>query len=237
MTLRLALAGAAIATLAAVPQTAAAATIDPLKPCYVAARQDQRETIRVVAHGFTPGAFVNLYIDNVFQQPPVGTAPPQADPNGDVGSDATPGYVMAPYPETRQRLFQLRLTEPPKNPADPTDLGISATATAKVTRLMVTQTPRTATTSSRVRFRGRGFTQPGAAVYAHYVFAGKDRQTVRVATPYGSCGLFSVKLRQFPMKKPRVGTWTIQFDQLRKYVPNPPIFTSLAITVAPKPHD
>jgi hypothetical protein len=240
MHLRLTLAGAAIVVLsavAAVPAPAAdGVTLEALKPCYVAAGPDQRETIRIVASGFTPGAFVDPYIDDILQPPPPGTAAPQADPAGDVGSDDAPGYVTSPYPETRQRTFTLRLTE-----RAPGNTDHSVQATAKVTRLVVTQTPRTARTASRVRFRGRGFTQPAGAayapVYAHYVFAGKDRKTVRVATPYGACGLFSVKLRQFPMKNPRAGTWTIQFDQVRKYNTHPPVSTSLLVTVAPRPHD
>ena len=40
--------------------------------------------------------------------------------------------------------------------------------------------PSTAAPSSRVRFRGRGFTQPGT-VYGHYLYRGKVRKTVTLA--------------------------------------------------------
>ncbi len=71
-----------------------------------------------------------------------------------------------------------------------------------------------------MRFRGRGFTDPTTAIYAHYVFAGRSQKTVRIGMPEGDCGLFSVKRRQFPFKKsPRIGVWTIQFDQEKVYNP------------------
>ena len=58
-------------------------------------------------------------------------------------------------------------------------------------------------------------------VYAHYVFGGKSLRTIKLGMPKGPCGTFNVKRKQFPFKKrPRVGTWTIQFDQLSYYDPN-----------------
>ena len=82
------------------------------------------------------------------------------------------------------------------------------------------QIPSRAATRARVRFRGRGFTEPTRAIYAHYVFAGRSQKTVRIGMPEGDCGLFSVKRRQFPFKKsPRIGVWTIQFDQEKTYNP------------------
>ena len=57
------------------------------------------------------------------------------------------------------------------------------------------------------------------------------RRTVRIAKPYGDCGLFSVKRRQFPFQKTRPGVWTVQFDQQQAYSPQAPIFTTLKITV------
>jgi hypothetical protein len=102
--------------------------------------------------------------------------------------------------------------------------------------------PAKASTRERVRFRGRGFTMraPGlipdttvpAPVYAHYVFAGKSRKTVRIGTPTDDCGLISSKRRQFPFKKsPQVGVWTIQFDQEAVYNPKAAIRVPLTIRV------
>jgi hypothetical protein len=102
---------------------------------------------------------------------------------------------------------------------------------SKVTRLSVDQVPAKASTREKVRFRGRGFTDL-KTVYAHYVFAGKSRKTVRIGLPTGDCGLFSSKRRQFPFKKsPQVGVWTIQFDQEPAYNPKAALRVPMTIKV------
>jgi hypothetical protein len=202
-----------LAALTAAPAYATPA-IAPLKACYVAARDDQREFVNVSASGFTPLTKVDVFIDNI-QQPEV----PLSAFDGTIS-----GTVRAPFPEVPQRSFELRLTE--EGPS-----GQSATADAQVTRLSVEQVPKQAQTNSRVRFKGRGFTQD-LPVYAHYVFAGKSRSTVNLGMPTQPCGLFSIKRRQFPFsKRPQVGVWTIQFDQSPKYDPGAPVRVPLTIRV------
>jgi hypothetical protein len=143
--------------------------------------------------------------------------------------------VKAPFIESGQRTFTLRVQESAN--ADNT-----VSATSKVTRLSVEQSPAKASTADRVRFRGRGFTTrvagpvPGTTVpvpvYAHYVFGGKSRKTVRIGTPTGDCGLISSKRKQFPFKKsPQVGVWTIQFDQDAAYNPKAAVRVPLTIKV------
>ena len=86
-----------------------------------------------------------------------------------------------------------------------------------------------------MRFRGRGFTDLTRPVYAHYVFAGKSQKTVRLGMPTGDCGLFSVRRKQFPFKKsPRVGVWTIQFDQASSYDPKAAVRVPMTIKVQPR---
>jgi hypothetical protein len=136
--------------------------------------------------------------------------------------------VPAPFIEDGQRVFSLRVTEQdhPNN---------TVIAFAKVTRLSVEQVPARARTGQRVRFRGRGFTDLTRPVYAHYVFAGKSRSTVRVGFPEGDCGLFSIRRKQFPFKKsPRRGVWTIWFDQERVYNPQAAVRVPLTIKVRPR---
>jgi hypothetical protein len=219
MLLRPVLVTAALAALAAPSAAFAAPTLQPLKRCYVAAQPEQREPVLISGSGFTPLATIDIYVDEIFQQPPPNTATPMATYAGEVT-----GSVSAPFIDSGQREFSLRLTErdTPQN---------SISATAKVTRLAVEQSPAKASTHDRVRFRGSGFTSL-APVYAHYVFAGKSRRTVRIGTPTGACGLFSVKRRQFPFKtSPRVGVWTIQFDQEVAYNPKAMIRVPLTVKV------
>ena len=100
-----------------------------------------------------------------------------------------------------------------------------------MTRLSVEQSPERAATNDRVRFRGRGF-MADAPVYAHYVFAGKSRRTVRIGMPSGDCGLFSVRRKQFPFKRqPARGLWTIWFDQEAHYNPKAAVRVPLTIRV------
>jgi|tagenome__1003787_1003787.scaffolds.fasta_scaffold20751102_2 hypothetical protein len=202
----------ALALVAAAPASAAP-TLAALKPCYVAAQPGQRELIQVSAGGFAPLAPVDLYIDEILQQSPT------------AAFDGTlSGTVQAPWIESGQRVFSLRLAEhnAPTN---------TVATSSRVTRLAVEQAPRRAATGQRVRFKGSGFTNP-QPVYAHYVFAGKSRRTVKLGTPKTSCGHFSVRRKQFPFKKsPRVGVWTIQFDQQPRYDPQAPIRVPLTVTV------
>jgi hypothetical protein len=206
--------GVVIAALAAAPASAAP-EMDPLKPCYVAAQPTQREFVAVKARFFTPLAFVDIFVDDIQQPEPAPRAAFDSTLNGS---------VAAPFVEEGQRVFSLRLTErtKPEN---------TVSAVSKVTRLAVEQSPARAATNDRVRFRGRGFTT-AAPVYAHYVYAGRSRRTVRIGMPRGDCGLFSVRRKQFPFKRsPRVGVWTIWFDQERRYNPQASVRVPLTIRV------
>jgi hypothetical protein len=220
MVLRLLTVSALAAAL--VPAAAAAAVepaIAPLKPCYVAAQPNQTQPIAISASGFAPFAYIDVFVDDVLQTPAPGTAPPQADGAGNVT-----GSVPAPYIPLGVHRFTLRLTEH----ANQND---SASTIGWVTALTVEQVPAQARTRARVRFKGRGFTGTGP-VYAHYVYKGHSHKTVRVARPHGACGAFSRKMRQFPFKhSPKVGTWTIQFDQQRRFTPAPDVSARLTVKV------
>ena len=221
MVLRMLTGGAVGAALATAAATAAAQPyIDPLAPCYVAAQPNQTQPVSVAGHGFMPNAPIDVFVDDVLQTPAPSTAAPQADAAGNVT-----GSVPAPYVPLGVHRFTLRLTDH-NTPAD------SATTASYVTLLAVEQLPARAATGARVRFRGRGFTGPGA-VYAHYVYKGVSHKTVRLARPHGVCGSFSRRIRQFPFRaRPKVGTWTIQFDQVRHYAPEAPVFVRLPIKVS-----
>jgi hypothetical protein len=187
------------------PATASAATLTPLNPCYVittdeVSKEVTRDPIEFGGAGFTPGALVDLALDGKLRRTV------QADPAGNL-----PAQVLAaPYRRNGQRPFKLTATDQ-ANRANTVD------ALSNVTAFDVSILPSTADPSSRVRFRGRGFTQPGA-VYGHYLNRGRVRKTVKLARhPGAPCGTFSVKRRQIPVHKPRLGQWLLQIDQDRKY--------------------
>lgn len=220
MLLRSSLLAAVIAAVAATPAFAQRQLVTPLKPCYVAAQEEQTEPVLVDAMGFSPTTFVDFYVDDVLQD-----VTPDSDEDVRTTFDGKLyGTVPAPFVEEGERLFTLRVTE--RNTQN------SLVATSRITRLMVEQRPAVASTRDRVTFRGRGFTDLTKPVYAHYVFAGKSQRNVRLGVPAGECGTFSIKRQQFPFKKsPRRGTWTIQFDQSRTYDAKTPVRFTLQVRV------
>ena len=47
--------------------------------------------------------------------------------------------------------------------------------------------------------------EPGLPVYAHYVFAGKVRRSVRLGLPKGPCGTFNFEAQAIPSRRARAG--------------------------------
>jgi hypothetical protein len=184
---------------------AAAVKLDRIKPCYASdgVREEQRETIRVRATGFTPAADVVLKLDNNV------VATGRADIDG-----IAEASIAAPFHGRGQRPFTLVVEE--------VDNPFNAGSTASlVTNLTVNLRPKRARPSRRVRFRGRGFTRD-APVWAHYLYGGELIKTVRLARrPNGQCGTFSVKRRQIPVRDARTGEWLLQVDQQRAYAERP----------------
>jgi hypothetical protein len=193
----------------------AAPTLGPLKPCYVAAKSDgvwTTETISVTGSGFTPGADILLQLD--------GNAAGRAIAGSDGSLVST---LSAPSQNSGEREFTITAIDPTLGPV---------TATTLVTRLHVTVSPRKAKPTQTVTFTGRGFTTPDLPVFAHYTLRGKNRTTVRLAQPAGPCGTFSVKRRQFPMRRPATAEWLLRIDQDRRFRPVPTTaFVDLKIAV------
>jgi hypothetical protein len=196
----------ALLIAAAAPAAAPGATLAPLKPCYVTAG-GKSEGVDLRASGFTPNAKVDLAIDG---QPVVGAQGLQADGAGALGAIGAPPQAAAPFVRTGSRPFSLTLTEH-GNPAN------VATGTSRVVALGVSVKPRRARPSRRIRFRGAGFTDP-KGVYAHYLYGGKVRATVRLARNPGRCGRWQTRAPQIPLRDPAIGLWTVQFDQSRRYL-------------------
>jgi hypothetical protein len=213
---------AVVLALLAAPGAAHAATLVPLKPCYVSVTSQQggetritREDMSIAGSGFTPNAPVDLSIDGRCDRTVTADA---------AGNLAVPA-IDSPYRRTGERAFSLTAAEQ-GNPLN------SVTVQSNVTALALSLSPRLAQPSSKVRFRGRGFTGAGG-IYAHYLFRGKQRKTVRLkAKAAGPCGTFTVRKRQIPVSKPKLGKWTLQVDQNQAYSPTPAgINVLLAITV------
>jgi hypothetical protein len=214
--LRIVLPAAAVLGAVALPAPALAtpALTDPLKPCYVSVDPAARQVINIHASGFTPASPVDVTVDDAG---PVETY--EVNRFGNVFAK-----IQAPYQQSGERPITVTLAE--------RDSANTLTLSTRVTALAVTLKPKRAATSSRIRFRGRGFTRQ-KAIWAHYVFQGRVRKTVRFATlPSGACGTFSVRRRQIPIAHPRAGVWTLQVDQQKRWSPKPKsVFVPIPITV------
>lgn len=211
MSLRLLPAITLALALSAAPATAA--TLEPLKRCYVSTgpSTEQLEDIVISGEDFTAMSAVEALIDGIV----VGNAP-----TGSVGEFEL--KVDAPHQPRGERAFTLVVR----------DAVNVVTTESRVTNLAMIMRPKRASPSHRVRFRGRGFTGTGP-LYAHYLFGGQEQKTVRLARRVTApCGRFSVKRRQIPVPAARPGRWIMQVDQKREYSPEPdPVWVRLPIRV------
>lgn len=187
------------------PATAGAATLAPLKGCYVSVPNAQRqvELVTLQASGFTPGTQVDVSVDSTVV---VSSVP--VDAAGNVAPQ-----VPAPFIESGERDFVVTATQR-DNPA------ITVSAKSRVTALRATFSPLSGRPGRKVTFRGQGFTLEDKPLYLHYRYRGKTRRTLKV-TPKGPCGTFSVRRRLFPFSSVGAGRWTIQFDQQKRYSRTP----------------
>ena len=204
---------ATVLTFALSAQPAAAAFLEPIKACYASTgpATGEREDIVVRGEAFNTMSMVEVLVDGVV----VGNAP-----TGTIGEFEV--KVDAPHQPRGERPFAVEARD-----------GTNSVVTqSRVTNLAVTMRPKRAAPTSRVRFRGRGFTQ-AAPVYAHYLFGGKEQKTVRfMRRSKAPCGTFSVKRRQIPVVNARTGRWIVQVDQKKAYASVPdPVWVRLPIVV------
>jgi hypothetical protein len=207
---------AALLALAALPANAAAATFEPLKPCYQSVRKGLTEKVFVAGTGFTPNGRVGVKLneDTVFELP--------TDAAGALPAGA---FIRAPFVAKGVLGFRVTVTDL-LNPAN------MFSQDPLVNALSMRLIPAKTSPSKRVLMRGRGFTRPGA-VYAHYLYGTrrKHNKTVRLGLPSGDCGRISVRRKQFPFT-PRAGRWWVQFDQQKAYSANPSgVFVQVPIQV------
>lgn len=193
-----------------VPASAEAATIVPLKPCYVTAGTEdapQAEGVPISAAGFTPNSKVDLTV-TLDGRPYMTVSDLQTDPAGNL--TVAGEQLGAPFVKRGTHEFELTLTQQD-------NLANTVSATSKTTALGLSVKPRRTAPSRKVRFRGSGFTG-SRGVYAHYVYRNKVRKTVRMVRRTGTCGTWQARKRQIPVRNPKPGRWTVQFDQSRKYI-------------------
>ena len=195
---QVALALGCAAALMAVP-AASAATLQTNAGCY----QETQEVV-LSGSGYAPLSTVTVTRDGT----PLGTA--QADSNG-----AFQRKFATPERPSRDREHLYTLTA--------TDAVNSATTQYRSTKVFADFSPGTGDpTRLRVRFNifGFGLANPRATVYLHYVrrSTGKVRRTIALGPVRGACGVIrrTRLFKLFPFA-PERGTWSLQFDTVRRY--------------------
>jgi len=203
----------AVLVLALAASPAAAAVLEPLKPCYVSAgpADAERETVLIRGEGFIQLSGVEVLFDGVA----VGSAQ-----TGSVGEFEI--RLPAPHQPTGERRFTVTVRDAVSQVSRP----------SRVTNLGMRIKPRSASPRRRVRFRGRGFTRP-APVFAHYLYGGREERTVRLSRRSSApCGEFTARRRLIPIDGARSGRWIVQVDQRRRYAPEPdPVWVRRPIDV------
>jgi hypothetical protein len=190
------IAGAIIGLAMLVGTTAAqASTLSVDAPCYL-----EKEPFNATGIGFTAGGAVNFAFDG--QLAASGTADPSGNFTQPLTAPLLPGTSL-------QHTFSLAAQ-------DQTNPALAATASVTVTKRAATVKPHRAKPTSKVRFGIHGM-PPGQAIYLHYVFHGKQRARVKMGTARAPCGTLNVRKRFFPIRRPRIGTWTFQFDNEKRY--------------------
>ena len=193
-----------LAVAVAAPQPAQAATITTV-PCFPYI-QGEETKLPIVATGFTPGAFVRVYMS------PTNTPPQIKD---STTADAAGNFGLASFPPSfspfnrNLQTFNL-IGEDRTNPAAP----IIGASTFQMARFGLTSSPSTPKRPGQtVKYTARGFTA-GKPVYIHFRFAGKTRRTVRLGVAQGPCGIVSKRMRALPTKV-RYGSWRTYTNQSR----------------------
>ena len=205
---------ATLGVVLALPAGALGATVATDRACYNA---DGSDAVSVTGSGFTPGALVNVLVDNK-----VSSTPLVAGADGSVTTKLPVPNPPQGGPTAHDRSYGLRLQESGEGGVT----GAVASTTFSAADLFGDYSPNARSLLSKVRFFASGFAlgQPrGAAmpaIYVHYVDPrGKARLTVPLGTGQGPCGTIrrTKRMRIFPFV-PRSGTWTLQFDTSRRYV-------------------
>ena len=145
----------------------------------------------------------------------------QTDDQGDVSFDFT-----APKLAAGKALLKTRLTAQDEN-------GLIAEDVFNVVPLTLFVTPKRAAAKRKVTFSFGGFVER-TSIYEHIVYKGKAIKTTLFGTPRAPCGSLKRTVTQLPLKTPKPGAYTLQFDLEAGYSADarPAVRTSVRV---PKP--
>ncbi len=172
-------------------QTAAAETVEVDRECY-----SRGDTATATLSGMPPGETIALNLDiDVVAEVPIDAAG-----NGSATFTVPKGRPPLPV-KVRAQI----------------SLDVLAETSLRLDVPFVKMSPSRAKPTSRVTYRLSGFARSGP-IYAHVVRGRKRLRRVRLGTPKTTCGQLVKRITQLPLKRPRKGTYVVQFDQQRRYM-------------------
>lgn len=197
-----AIAASALIGAGASAAPAGAAGVAVVQKCVITA-SNFPAPITVVGSGFTPGSTVSLSTRSKKNPTPVLLRTTPVAANG--------GFITAapaaPYnsDKTLDQRFDIFAS----------DGQVGAANSFRQVKLSYQRVPSSSRPSKKIRHIARGFTT-GKTVWAHFRHGGKTRATKRLGKASGPCGIVTRKMRSLPAKS-RLGLWSVQVDQSRKY--------------------
>lgn len=197
---------AALLTLAAAAQAQAATlALAGSKGCYRLGDQ-----LAVTGTGFTPGAPVNITLDNQ----DLGSL--TADAAGNISSPLTVGTLKG----VRTRTLIATDAANPANVAQAQFLGSALTVTVR---------PRNGAAGRKLRLNAAGFTT-GKRLFAHVVRK-RYKHNVAIGKLKGPCRTLTARRRVLPVGLP-AGVYTVQFDTKRRYSAKTKVRVRFRVTVS-----
>jgi hypothetical protein len=210
---------AALGALGALPAAAAAApTLQADRPCYTPG-----QPIVLTGGGYTPGGQVIL-LAALAGDRGRSDALPLGSPFAAGPAGALSARVAAPDLASDRDLREtLTITandqaranaQPPLPPAEQSGtvrVTLSTFGLGVRAWLDGTGDPR-----ARTDLIALGW-EPFRRVYAHYFLRGRRVRSVRVGALRGPCGDLRTRIRQFPFRPVRPGTWTVYFSPAQRF--------------------
>jgi len=218
--------GGAAAIGAVAPPASAAVTVTTDRQCYA-----EGEPMTVQGTGYTPGGEVSLFIGANGR---LGGTTVTADPQGAFSTriaapdlrdfDARPprgDFFISANDHTR--VDAAGDAPPDENSVAATQLLISQ-FDADVARWNTTGPARGVPRRTMV-VRATGWSGLGTALYAHYLRSGRVVRSVRVGRLTGACGDLTRRMREFPFRPVRPGTYRVVFTASARFrASDPSIF-------------
>jgi hypothetical protein len=220
-----------IATLAVAPVPASAMPVlQPSRSCYRAGDQ-----IALSGSGYTPSGSVDVFfsLDGTYGTEFRGAGRKLvADADGQIaGTFKAPGLAWTDRRETLTITAEDRARLAAEHPPTTDAFGATTVALSAFTVIVRPWEVGHVRPRRKVTIRAFGF-EPFTTLWAHYLRGRKRVATVRLGDLVGPCGDLTTRIRQFPFRPVRPGTYAVYFEPVARFSRHAPRvrYTHLRVT-------